>query len=85
MSYCRFIECDVYLYEHVNGFACCCSCRLSEEEDNVSFKTPAKALEHLYEHKKAGHWVIESAIAELEYEVKTNYGYIPIKSSVEEN
>ncbi len=34
MSYCRFSNGDVYMYDHYQGFICCCACRLTEKIDH---------------------------------------------------
>lgn len=38
MSYCRFSEGDVYLFEHVGGYIECCSCLLAELVPTVMTK-----------------------------------------------
>jgi hypothetical protein len=69
VSYCRFgwNGSDVYVYESAEGI-CCCGCWLSEE--SVYFDTPELTIEHLIEHRKAGHFVPEYAIAELWQEIE---------------
>lgn len=69
MSFGRFLEGDVYVFEHVSGHIECCACFLAEEAfSSFEFKTPREALAHLEKHKEAGHDV---AVAEenikLEY------------------
>lgn len=60
MSFARFSDSDIYLYEHVGGFIECCGCSLSkpEEEDEIfgytKLNTPREALAHLDEHEAAG-------------------------------
>jgi len=38
MSYCRFSDGDVYLYPDVNGYICCCSCRLAPMVNTIFTK-----------------------------------------------
>lgn len=61
MSFARFWESDIYIYEHVGGFIECCGCSLAKEEDGGAFgfgfthlKTPREALAHLDVHETAG-------------------------------
>ena len=72
MSYCRFGECDVYVYESVNGYFTCDFCRL-QEKWGVSFdsRTRSGMIAHLEEHIKAGHDVPAGAIARLREEIET--------------
>ena len=57
MSFERFSSSDIYIYEHVGGFIECCGCWFVDwdTESFPQFKTPRKALEHLYRHSSAGH------------------------------
>jgi hypothetical protein len=57
MSFERFSTSDVYIFEHVGGFIECCGCWFVDwdTEQFPQFKTPRKALEHLYRHTSAGH------------------------------
>ena len=70
MSYCRFgDDSDVYLYEHVDGFYECCSCRLMKFEKGLPFDMHeskkllnlSEVLAHLLKHKKKGHKVPDYA------------------------
>lgn len=56
MSFGRFFDGDVYIFEHVGGFIECCMCSLAEDEADLlrSFPTPRAALEHLDEHAARG-------------------------------
>ena len=75
MSYCRFGEGDVYMYGMSDGI-CCCACLLSPTKGlfglgfDMSFDGADEALDHLFEHRKAGHDVPEYAIARLTREVE---------------
>ena len=61
MSFSRFGEADVYVFEHVGGYIQCCGCSLSEGEigidDNFGMydaDTPREMLAHLDRHEEAG-------------------------------
>jgi hypothetical protein len=56
MNYCRLSEGEVYLYPHVDGYICCSGCRLQEDSfTSVKLYTHEEAIEHVKEHKQAGH------------------------------
>ena len=59
MSYCRFISADAYIFEHVGGYWQCCGCWLSESEDGSDWNFPTREamLEHIAEHREAGHFI----------------------------
>lgn len=53
MAYSRFSEhCDVYVFMHVGGFLQCCGCRLG---DDWNFDSTDEMVEHVAEHRAAGH------------------------------
>lgn len=59
MSFARFSDADIYIYEHVGGFIECCGCSLIDPEDGEMFgfahlKTPREALAHLDAHEERG-------------------------------
>lgn len=61
LSFSRFGEADVYVFEHVGGFIQCCGCSLAEGEididDNFGMydaDTPREMLAHLDRHEEAG-------------------------------
>ena len=56
MSYCRFIEAEIYLYPSKEGI-CCCNCSLGGHWNDKVFKTPQEALEHVKKHREAGDYV----------------------------
>ncbi len=66
MSYCRFGEGDVYLYEDVAGGYTCCGCRLAGPSH---FDTRKATLEHLFDHRDEGHCVPQHAIYRLQREI----------------
>jgi hypothetical protein len=58
MAFSRFLESDVYVFEHVGGFIQCCGCWLSTGEREgwaYDAKTPREMIEHLDKHEAAGH------------------------------
>ena len=48
MSYCRFGSNDLYLYDHVDGYICCCACRLTPRTAKTIFTTGAEQGHPLY-------------------------------------
>lgn len=58
MSFSRFSDADVYVFEHVGGGIECCGCWLTAGEKygwSYNAKTPREMLEHLDKHEAAGH------------------------------
>ena len=62
MSFSRFSEADVYVFEHVGGYIQCCGCILEEDSMGVDLtfgtydaKTPREILAHLDRHEELGH------------------------------
>jgi hypothetical protein len=57
MSFERFTNSDIYIYEHVSGWIECCGCLFSDwdSEPFPQLKTPREALAHLDRHEEAGH------------------------------
>lgn len=62
MSYCRFSEADVYVFECVTGHLECCGCRLGER---WGYDTVAEMVAHLGAHRAQGHLVPERVFEEL--------------------
>lgn len=63
---------DVYMYEHVDGFIACQECKLGGSQNTtpyaypfVMLKTYDAALNHLLEHREAGHATPQYAIDSL--------------------
>lgn len=52
MSYARFSYADVYIYMDVGGHLSCCGCWLGDEWE---FHSTSAMIEHIQEHRKAGH------------------------------
>lgn len=63
MSYCRFLEADIYLFWSSSGGIECCACLLGRRKkgalfpNSQSFETFKQALEHVADHRDAGHHV----------------------------
>ena len=56
MSFSRFWDSDVYVFEHVAGHIACCACIMADEAwTSVECPTPRAALQHLDEHEALGH------------------------------
>lgn len=90
MSYCRFIEADAYIYDDSLHGLYCCACSLSKVEMVYSdfFKTemPAsegfiagydydKMLDHIEEHRKAGHYIPADVDERLIFERECKHDY----------
>ena len=59
MSFARWAECDIYLFESVGGWIECCGCHITKAEEDELFgfailRTPREALEHLDKHEAVG-------------------------------
>ena len=67
MSYVRFgqDDSDVYVYEHVDGYYCCCMCALEDCRDHHETPAAFDMAEHLRDHRRAGHHVPQWAIDRL--------------------
>jgi hypothetical protein len=74
MSYARFgPNSDVYVYADVGGYLNCCGCILSNNRTAPSaFDTTAEMLEHLEQHKAAGHQVPDYCISGLKEDAEEN-------------
>jgi hypothetical protein len=75
MSYCRFLEGDVYVFMHVGGHLECCACFLGEMDPWGSFqaKSTQEMVDHLEKHKAAGHYVPERVFSDLWADDKENF------------
>ena len=69
MSYCRFSECDVYMYFHYQGFITCRGCCLGYGE-HPKFFNYQDAIDHIKEHIKDGDKVAKRAIPALVQEME---------------
>jgi hypothetical protein len=74
VSYCRFHratypgvpDSDVYVFHSVHGHWECCMCRLCDEgAGDHCADSPGQMVEHLLEHRRAGHSVPEYALESL--------------------
>jgi hypothetical protein len=60
MSFCRWSEGDLYIYEDYRGFFNCMNCHLNEVasdgfRDDHNCKTLQELREHVQAHEEAGH------------------------------
>lgn len=75
MSYCRFGDGDVYMFPHVWGMIVCMGCKLAGPHESglmildKAFIGGEEALEHLQEHRNAGHKVPQDAFDRLRREI----------------
>lgn len=74
MSYCRFLEGDVYVFMSVGGHLQCCACILDIEDwHSFEAKSTQEMVDHLKEHRGAGHHVPERVYADLWADDKENF------------
>ena len=77
MSYCRFLEADVYVFMHVDGFLQCCACSITDDDDHWgsfnAFST-AEMINHLNKHKELGHDVPDRVFENIERDDEENFG-----------
>lgn len=77
MSYCRFLEGDVYVYLSVGGYLECCACSLMEEEVfSFTAKNTGDMVKHLWEHQNKGHYVPEHTFDDLWLDHEENMEFI---------
>jgi len=74
MAYCRWWNGDVYMFNHVDGYICCCACSFNELDKNgwpvdEEFSSLKEALRHLYKHREAGHRVPDYAFERIRDEI----------------
>jgi len=62
MAYARFSNADVYVFMSTSGHLECCGCHLGEQ---WAFDSTAAMVEHLAEHRAAGHNVPNGIEADL--------------------
>ena len=76
MSYCRFMEADVYVFMDVGGFLNCCACNITDDEDQWgsfhAFST-VEMIDHLNIHRMLGQHVPESVFKEIEKDDQKNF------------
>lgn len=83
MSYCRFLEADAYIYDDIRYGLYCCACLLSPVEivysETFKMDMPSiegfvagydydKMLDHIAEHRNAGHYIPERVDERLIFE-----------------
>ena len=54
MSYCRFLEADVYVYMDVSGYLSCSACSLLDDRKTFQAYSTQEMVSHLKEHKQQG-------------------------------
>lgn len=77
MSYCRFLEADVYVFMHVGGWLECCMCSLvRDHQDDISFKASDTdtMIAHLKKHIAAKHHVPHRVFDDLIADDEENFG-----------
>ena len=66
MSYCRFLEADVYVFMHVGNFLTCSACFMSEDAwGSFDADSTQKMVDHLNEHVAQGHYVPQHVFDDL--------------------
>lgn len=71
MSYCRFGEADIYLYESIYGGFECCMCSLSEGDTwSTIMKTRMEVLFHVRQHRAIDDYVPDEVDFRLLQEIK---------------
>lgn len=67
MSYCRFGEADIYLFQTTDHNICCCGCPLVP--GGAFLKTPQDALDHVKLHREHGDYVPQEVDEQLLREI----------------
>lgn len=80
MSYCRFIEADIYLYPDCHGGVVCCWCPLVEKEHSEYVfgcscrgETFEEVERHIKQHIEKGHHVPDDVIDRLREDFETGF------------
>jgi len=60
MAYSRFIDSDIYIYSHVEGYITCSACWLDDKVQGYFFKstnlyTDQEVIDHIALHREQGH------------------------------
>lgn len=76
MSYCRFVEADVYIYDDISLGIICCACSMQPVTETGIFPGNFVAeydrqlmLDHIAEHRQQGDYVPEHVDKELKAEM----------------
>jgi hypothetical protein len=69
MSYCRFIEADVYIFMSVGGWLECCGCSLGRSR----FDSTQEMIDHIAEHRENNDYVPEHVIQDLWEDAGENF------------
>lgn len=73
MSYARFSYADVYVYMDVGGYLSCCGCWLAGMEGRWVYHSTQAMIDHLAEHRAAGHDVPAGIEDELRNDDEDNF------------
>ena len=75
MSYCRFLEGDVYVYMDVAGHLTCSVCSLLPEDGPSGFyaHSTQEMISHLQEHRKAGDRIPSGVFSDLWADDERNF------------
>ena len=76
MSYCRFLEGDVYIFFSGERELECCACALDPLQEPWGFfkaKSTQEMVDHLEEHKKVGHFIPWGVVEHLWDDDKENF------------
>jgi hypothetical protein len=72
MAYSRFIDSDIYIYSHIDGYIECCACWLDENKDeyslflaNVQIYNDMDLARHLKAHASLGHEMPHNLLQEI--------------------
>lgn len=75
MSYCRFLEADVYVFMHVGGFLECSACILGHEErEPFDANDTQTMIAHLKKHVESNHNVPQHVFDNLIADDEENFG-----------
>ena len=72
MAYSRFMDSDIYIYPHIDGYIECCACWLNEKKDeyslflaNVKIYNDLDLARHLKAHAEQGHDMPDGLLQEI--------------------
>ena len=72
MAYSRFIDSDIYIYPHIDGYIECCACWLNESQDgyslfldNIKIYDDLELARHLKKHAAQGHEMPDNLLQEI--------------------
>jgi hypothetical protein len=74
MSYCRFIEADVYVFFNGKHLECCACIIVPEEEFSFRASSTGDMVKHLWQHQNKGDYVPEHVFDYLWLDNEENFG-----------